>query len=103
MELLILVKAAILRHRRGPDGVSADLVDRASDRRQFVAEFHGRKGPDVRDRDPNRRDVRGDLGVPGQVVDNRGRYFRERSAQRFALNVAIAFTPAVVFGLAFGG
>ncbi len=28
---------------------------------------------------------------------------RERIAQRFALNVAIAFTPAVIFGLALGG
>ena len=29
--------------------------------------------------------------------------FRERVAQRFALNVVIAFTPAVIFGLALGG
>ena len=29
--------------------------------------------------------------------------FRERIAQRFALNVGIAFAPAVVFGLALGG
>ena len=29
--------------------------------------------------------------------------FRERIAQRFAINVAIAFAPAVVFGLALGG
>ncbi|HVG04159.1 MAG TPA: undecaprenyl-diphosphate phosphatase [Burkholderiaceae bacterium] len=29
--------------------------------------------------------------------------FRERAAQRFALNVAIAFAPAVIFGLALGG
>ena len=29
--------------------------------------------------------------------------FRERIAQRFALNVSIAFAPAVVFGLALGG
>ncbi|HZA94998.1 MAG TPA: undecaprenyl-diphosphate phosphatase [Burkholderiaceae bacterium] len=28
---------------------------------------------------------------------------RERTAQRFAINVAIAFAPAVVFGLALGG
>ena len=28
---------------------------------------------------------------------------RERTAQRFALNVCIAFAPAVVFGLALGG
>lgn len=29
--------------------------------------------------------------------------FRERIAQRFALNVAIAFAPAVIFGLTLGG
>ena len=32
-----------------------------------------------------------------------GGIFRERIAQRFALNVAIAFAPAVIFGLALGG
>ncbi|MGZ8994458.1 MAG: undecaprenyl-diphosphate phosphatase, partial [Burkholderiaceae bacterium] len=30
-------------------------------------------------------------------------FFRERIARRFALNVAIAFAPAVIFGLALGG
>ena len=37
-----------------------------------------------------------------RIVDTLAGILRERTAQRFALNVLIAFIPAVVFGLAFG-
>jgi undecaprenyl-diphosphatase len=38
----------------------------------------------------------------GKLIDTVAGIARERTAQRFALNVVVAFVPAVVFGLAFG-
>jgi undecaprenyl-diphosphatase len=37
-----------------------------------------------------------------RIVDTLAGILRERTAQRFAINVLVAFMPAVVFGLAFG-
>ena len=52
------------RHRRGTDGVPADLVDRPPHRGGVAPGLHRREGEGVRDRDPGRRDPRRVLGVP---------------------------------------
>ena len=43
-----------------------------------------------------------DLGVSRKLVGTLAGIARERAAQRFAVNVIVAFIPAVVFGLALG-
>ena len=103
MELLILVKAAILGIVEGlteflPISSTGHLIVASS-----LLSFTGEKVPTF--------EIAIQTGAMFAVIwEYRAKLsttvagiFRERSAQRFALNVAIAFTPAVVFGLAFGG
>ena len=103
MELLILVKAAILGIVEGlteflPISSTGHLIVASS-----LLGFTGEKVPTF--------EIAIQTGAMFAVIwEYRAKLsvtvagiFRERSAQRFALNVAIAFTPAVVFGLAFGG
>ena len=72
------------RHRRGPDRIPADLVDRPPDRRRLAARLHRRAGEGVRDRHPGRRDPRRLLGVPRAARRGRSRACRA-IARRAAL------------------
>ena len=75
---------------------------RPPDRRRLAAGLHRRAGQDVRDRHPGRRDPRRVLGVPREA----GRACcadcsATAAAQRFVVNLVVAFLPAAVLGLAF--
>mgnify|MGYP003693538759 CR=1 FL=1 len=64
--------------------------------------LHRRAGARSRDRDPGGRHSRGLLGVPHAPAGGRRGLFREPRANRFVVNLAVAFMPAAVLGLAFG-
>ena len=102
MELLILVKAAILGIVEGlteflPISSTGHLIVASS-----LLNFTGEKVPTF--------EIAIQTGAMFAVIwEYRAKLsatlagiFRERAAQRFALNVTIAFAPAVVFGLALG-
>ena len=102
MEFLILVKAAILGIVEGlteflPISSTGHLIVASS-----LLKFTGEKVPTF--------EIAIQTGAMFAVIwEYRVKLsatvagiFRERAAQRFALNVAIAFLPAVVFGLALG-
>ena len=72
--------------RRRPDRVPADLVHRASDPRGVAARLPAGAIRRLRDRDPDRRDVRGDLGILRQARRNDRRYHAR--SRRAALRVA---------------
>ena len=103
MELLIIVKAAILGIVEGlteflPISSTGHLIVASS-----LLNFTGEKVPTF--------EIAIQTGAMFAVIwEYRAKLsatvagiFRERIAQRFAINVAIAFAPAVVFGLALGG
>ena len=103
MELLIIVKAAILGIVEGlteflPISSTGHLIVASS-----LLSFTGEKVPTF--------EIAIQTGAMFAVIwEYRAKLsatvagiVRERTAQRFAINVAIAFTPAVVFGLALGG
>jgi undecaprenyl-diphosphatase len=103
MEFLIIVKAAILGIVEGlteflPISSTGHLIVASS-----LLNFTGEKVPTF--------EIAIQTGAMFAVIwEYRAKLsataagiFRERTAQRFAINVAIAFAPAVVFGLALGG
>ena len=62
-----------------------------------LARLHRRAGEGVRDRDPGRRDPRRVLGVPGDARHACcAGLSSEPRAQRFAVNLVVAFLPAAV-------
>ena len=90
-------------HRRRIDGVPADLSTGHLIVASSLLNFTGEKVPTF--------EIAIQTGAMFAVIwEYRAKLsatvagiFRERTAQRFAINVGIAFAPAVVFGLALGG
>jgi hypothetical protein len=89
-------------HRRGADRVPADLQHRPPHPGRRAAGLRRREGQGVRHRHPDRRHPRGDPGLLAEDPQHLVALPTARQAQRFALNVLIAFLPAVVLGLLFG-
>ena len=90
-------------HRRGADRIPAGLEHRAPDPRRLAARLHRREGQGVRDRDPDRRDLRRHprlLAAHPRHRRSASARSRGRSASRSTW--PIAFVPAVVLGLLFG-
>ena len=90
-------------HRGGPHRVPADLEHRPPDPGRLAARPHRRQEQGVRHCDPDRCHLRRDDRLRAAPCATRvAGLGSDRRAQRFTLNVAIGFLPAVVLGLLFG-
>ena len=97
----LAARRAPARHRRGPHRVPADLLDRPPDRRRLAARLHRRTREGVRDRDPVGRDARRRAGSTARASRTRSPgSSRTRPRDASCVNLAIAFVPAAVLGLA---
>ena len=86
------------RDRRGADRVPAGVQHRTPDRHRLPARLYRRPGESVRDRDPGGRDTGRLLGIPGASLAVVRGIFTDARAQRFAVNLAVAFLPAAILG-----
>jgi hypothetical protein len=80
-------------HRRRPDRIPADLVDRAPHPRGVAARLHRAHGQGLRDRDPDGRDVLGGLGVPCPTRPHRARPGTRPSRRRCSAGRARPTAP----------